>query len=121
MTHKVEWGVERVTVRYFDKASDSEIISAVEDLQTDERFDSVTQVLHDFNLCECIAHYPVTIGEIVALHIDAPSPNKCLKIAIASKQSDIDQVLQFFDDFGHTEFPISVFASAADAEAWLSA
>jgi hypothetical protein len=120
MTHKVIWGEERVTVRYFDKASDTEIITAVEDLQTDDRFEKITQALHDFNSCECIEHYPVTVGEIAALHIDAPSPDKRLKIAIVCNNPAIKQMLQFFDDFGHTPFPIDVFPTCAHAETWLS-
>lgn len=119
MTHEVTWDKERVTVRYFNKASDTELISVVEDIQTDDRFENVTQALHDFKECQCIEHYPITIGEIVALHIDAPAPNKNLKIAIVGNTADMTQMLKFFDDFGQTPFPISVFTTFAEAESWL--
>ncbi len=119
MAHEITWDDARVTVRYFEIPNDSELICVVVGIQGDERFDSTYQALHDFSECEGISYHPLTIGEIVAMNIEAAVSNKRLRIAVVSENPDVKKMFNYFDDFGQNPFVTRLFPCRAEADAWL--
>lgn len=122
MAHLISWEKQRVCVSYSGQCSDDDILRVVIQLQADIRFDSTYQALHDFTECEGMscAKKNLALEELAARNSGAARSNKKLRIAVVTDRPDVLAMLQTFEDFELSPYPIRVFRNTESANAWLN-
>lgn len=119
MVTNIVWKDGRVSVEYDGLTSDSEVLSVVGKIQSDERFDGLREAFHDFGKCVGCRHTEPTLVEIAALNVGARRSNDRLRIAVVATQDDVEAMIRSFVDLGSSPYPLELFNSHADADAWL--
>ena len=89
MSYKTAWTKQCVFVCYSGSCTETEVLNAVIELQSDYRFDSTYRALHDFSLCQSMSGAPEYLEELAARNIGAATSNANLKIAVVAKTPDV--------------------------------
>jgi len=119
MVASIEWKNRRVCVDYAGKTSDSEVLDVVSKIQGDQRFEDLLEALHDFSECDGCDHSKPTLGHIAAMNLGARLSNDKLRIAVVATHDDVKEMIRSFVDLDRSPYPLEVFNSHADADAWL--
>ena len=119
MVRNIEWKDRRVHVDYDGATSDTEVLAVVEIIQSDRRFDNLCEALHDFSQCDGCEHSESTLLHISALNNGAKMSNDRLRIAVVAVHEDIKEMVRSFEDLGYNPYPIAIFDSCDQANAWL--
>lgn len=119
MGYTVNWLPRRVSVIYSGHCTETEVLNAVVQLQSDYRFDSTNQALHDFSQCESLSPSPEHLQELAGRNVGAAVSNPKLRIAVISSRPDVLGMLERFNSLGLSPYPLRTFANAESANAWL--
>ena len=120
MGHKINWTPERVTVCYSGDCTEVNVLETVKELQSDYRFDSTHQALHDFRQCKSISPSPEHLEEIAAHNIGAARYMPRLKIAVIANRADVQAMVERFNGLGLNPYPLRTFENPESANAWLN-
>jgi len=119
MGHQIDWTRERVTVCYSGHCSEADVLETVKELQSDLRFDSTHQALHDFRQCKSFSPSPEHLEEIAVHNIGAASYMPRLKIAVVANRPDVQAMVERFNALGLSPYPLRTFENPVSANAWL--
>ena len=119
MSYKTAWTKQCVFVCYSGSCTETEVLNAVIELQSDYRFDSTYRALHDFSLCQSMSGAPEHLEELAARNIGAAASNANLKIAVVAKIPDVLAMLKRFEMLALSPYPLRVFETAEHALGWL--
>lgn len=115
----VDWTNRRVSVCYSGHCTEAEVLNVVIELQSDPRFDSTRQALHDFSQCESMLPSPGDLEELASRNIGAAVTNPNLRIAVIANKPDVLGMLERFNSIGLSPYPLRTFENAESAIAWL--
>ena len=115
MSYKTAWTKQCVFVCYSGSCTETEVLNAVIELQSDYRFDSTYRALHDFSLCQSMSGAPEYLEELAARNIGAAASNANLKIAVVAKIPDVLAMLKRFEMLALSPYPLRVFETAEHA------
>ena len=95
------------------------MLNAVIEIQSDYRFDSTYQALHDFTECQSLASVPEVLEQIAVQNIGAAVSNPNLRIAVIADHPDVLSMLDCFASLALSPYPLCVFQAIESALAWL--
>lgn len=116
----LHWEPRGVVKRYFGHVSREELIAPVVQTESDERFDTLRFVINDFLEARSVAFTEADIDDIAALDIGAAATNPRIRVAIVAVQPDVIALVQRYLDVAAGAYPTSVFATLAEARAWVA-
>ena len=119
MGRQIAWTGERVTVCYSGHCTEANVLEAVKELQSDYRFDSTHQALHDFRQCKSLSPSPEHLEEIAVHNIGAARYMSRLKIAVLANRPDVLAMVERFNGLGLNPYPLRTFENSESANAWL--
>jgi len=120
MAFSVDWAGRKVSVAYTGHCSEKDVLNVVVALQSDARFDSTNQALHDFTGCLSLLPSPEHLEEVAMRNLGAAMSNPRLRIAVVTDRPDVLAMLERFDKLGLNTYPVRSFETTSDANAWLS-
>lgn len=120
MPFAVDWKRPRVTVVYTGHCAESDVLKVVVALQSDQRFDSTYQALHDFRQCLSLAPSPEQLEEVAMRNIGAAMSNPKLRIAVITDRPDVLAMLERFESLGLNTYPLRAFVDPDLANDWLN-
>ena len=119
MAYQIEWSKKCVKVSYSGDCSAVDVLNAVIEIQSDYRFDSTYQALHDFTECQSLASVPEVLEQIAVQNIGAAVSNPNLRIAVIADHPDVLSMLDCFASLALSPYPLCVFQAIESALAWL--
>jgi hypothetical protein len=120
MGYSVDWTKQKVTVVYSGHCTETDVLNVVVALQSDVRFDSTHQALHDFSQCLSLAPSPEHLEEVAMRNVGAAMSNPRLRIAVVTTKPDVLAMLERFESIGLSPYPLYVFDDVQSANDWLS-
>ena len=121
MAYDIFWEQRGVVKHYRGCVSSYDLLQSVLDTESDARFDDLRFVINDFLDIESLALANVDVEEISAIDRAAARINPHIKIAIVSISTDIIALGNEYANSPMNTYPTRIFATNADARAWLNA
>lgn len=121
MPYSLHWEPAGVLRRYHGRVTAAERKQSFDDICADPRFDRLRYAITD---CLGVTDYVVSADdteEIAALHVAPLLTNPDIVIAAVATQPAVLAAIAHFKSLGFTgEQPYQVFATEAEARAWIS-
>jgi len=113
------WRGHELVQRFYEKTSMEEVRQAVIELQSDPRFDELTDVISDFLGCEIAPVHIEVMEEIAALDGAASLSNIRIRDAVVTDSPQIMRAVEAYIASGLSPYPMQIFSSTELARKWL--
>ena len=121
MGYRIEWTKRCVNVVYFGECSETEVLTAVVEIQSDFRFDSTHRALHNFDQCRRLNPSPEHLEELAVRNVGAAVTNPRFRIAVVTTHPEVLAMLERFRLLELSPYPLRVFSTVDEARVWLEA
>lgn len=121
MSYEIIWEPRGVVKRHYGFLSSAELLAAAQVIQGDRRFDNLRYIINDFSDVDAHDVDIAAIEEFAALRIGAAFVNQDILSPVVAANELGRLIVEFLRSpmyaNGH---PVELFASMADARAWVA-
>lgn len=120
MPYRLTWEPQGVCRTYFGDVSIAERRASFDAISADPRFDELRYVVTDYLAVQAYEVTPEATAEIAAMHIGPLFTNPDILIVAVATRPDVLAAINEFRSYGFTLAPYQVFATMAEARAWIA-
>lgn len=120
MPYQVKWEPEGASVKFFGIVTAEDMAALYTEFARDARSDRTRYVLSDYlGATRCTKMSLSDVKEFAALEKGASYGNPDVCNAVVATDASIREYVQFFRSLGISPYPLRLFATVAEARAWL--